>query len=148
MAEDRGRVEFRFVGYVRSPYRDLRESLPPQPSHGKGVEGEVVIFPEFRECLRGLENFRWVFLITYLNRSSGERTLVRPRYAPDKVVGVFASRSPDRPNPIGVSLVRFLRSTEAGFEFCGVDLLDSTPVLDIKPCFCGGKPLMWNGGDE
>ncbi len=89
----------------------------------------------YREGLRGLEGFDYVHLIVLFDRAGSPRLTVEPLLVPGSnlQVGVFATRHPARPNRLALSLVKLERMTEEGFEFSGVDLLDETPLLDIKP---------------
>jgi tRNA-Thr(GGU) m(6)t(6)A37 methyltransferase TsaA len=119
------------VGVVRSPYQ-WREQAPRQANTGEPVTGVVVLRPGLQNTLHCLHGFEVIWLLTWLHRSVGWRQqLVPPR---DRVKrGVFATRSPDRPNPIGLSAVRLLAVVGCRLRVRGLDLLDGTPVLDIKP---------------
>ncbi len=119
------------VGVVRSPYQ-WREEAPRQANTGAAVTAVVVLRPGLQNTLHCLHGFDYCWLLTWLHRSYGWREqLVPPR---DRVKrGVFATRSPDRPNPIGLSAVRLLAVVGCRLRVRGVDLLDGTPVLDIKP---------------
>lgn len=127
------------IGYVRTSRTDdeVRESFD-------GVEGEVVVLEEYAEGLDGLEGFSHIIIIAYLDRVSAENRKVlkvRPKWLleyaedPSKVpeVGVFNTRSPHRPNPIALSVVRLLGRDWNVLKVEGLDLYDGTPVLDLKP---------------
>jgi len=121
-------VEFRPVGFVRHGYGD------DEVKARRVVEAVVEVLPEFEEGLRGVEEFSHLILVTYLHKSRGRPLVVRPKRvlgAPE--VGVFATDSPDRPNPIGVTIVRLVKREGRLLHVEGVDLFDGTPVLDIKP---------------
>jgi tRNA-Thr(GGU) m(6)t(6)A37 methyltransferase TsaA len=108
------------------------------------LEVTIEIFPEFQEALEGLDGFSHIFVLSFLNRLKPEQIgplKVRPRRLVRKgfkleelpLVGVFALDSPTRPNPIGLSLVKFLRRQGGKLIVLGLDCFDGTPVLDIKP---------------
>jgi tRNA-Thr(GGU) m(6)t(6)A37 methyltransferase TsaA len=108
------------------------------------LEATIEIFPEFQEALEGLDGFSHIFVLSFLNRLKPEQIgplKVRPRRLVRKgfkleelpLVGVFALDSPTRPNPIGLSLVKFLRRQGGKLIVLGLDCFDGTPVLDIKP---------------
>jgi tRNA-Thr(GGU) m(6)t(6)A37 methyltransferase TsaA len=136
-------VELRFqpIGIVRSCFTD-RFGIPRQPGLVTAAEARLELFPPFAraEALRGLSGFShlWLIFVFHDCLGAGWRPTVRPpRLGGRRKVGVFASRSPFRPNPIGMSAVE-LRGIERGetgpvLRLGGVDLLDRTPVLDIKP---------------
>jgi tRNA-Thr(GGU) m(6)t(6)A37 methyltransferase TsaA len=141
-AEPRLRRTFRLrpVGYVRTPYAHLEET-PTQAPLNPEERGLLVVYPRYRRALEGLADFEYVQLVTLLDRvperlpdSPGQLVQV-PFMLQDtgEAVGVFASRFPVRPNRLGLSLVRVERVRGRRVEFTGVDMLDRTPVLDIKP---------------
>jgi tRNA-Thr(GGU) m(6)t(6)A37 methyltransferase TsaA len=92
----------------------------------------VELLPEFAEGLRDLEGFSHVYLIYVFDRAEGGKLLVRP-FLDDQMRGVFATRAPSRPNPIGLSIVELLEVEGSTLLVDGVDVLDGTPLLDIKP---------------
>jgi len=92
----------------------------------------VEIYPEYAEGLQDLEDFSHIFLLYVLHESSGYSLLVKP-FLDDKLHGLFATRYPARPNPIGLSVVRLIAHKGNVLEVDGVDMLDGTPLLDIKP---------------
>jgi tRNA-Thr(GGU) m(6)t(6)A37 methyltransferase TsaA len=119
------------IGVVRSPYV-WREDAPRQANVGEAVTGVVVLKPGLQNTLHSLYGFDYAWLITWLHHSKGwKQQVVPPR---DRVKrGLFATRSPDRPNPLGLSAVRVLAVVGTRIRVRGLDLLDGTPVLDIKP---------------
>ncbi len=126
-----GAVPFRPIGVVRSPFRAV-EGMPIQASGARGIRGELEILPEYREGLADLDGFSHILVLYHFHRSRGFELTVRP-FLDDRPHGVFATRAPCRPNPIGLSVVR-LRSVEGCLlRIEDVDVLDGTPVLDIKP---------------
>ena len=119
------------IGIVHSPH-SRPERTPIQPRFARGLSGTAEIEPRFVEGLRDLEGFSHLWLVTWLHRSTGVRLHVTP-YLDDTPRGVFATRSPHRPNPIGLSLVRLIRIEGNKLHLEDLDLLDGTPILDIKP---------------
>ena len=121
------------IGVVRSPFKE-QKNMPIQTIGCKGINGTVEVFSRYTEGLKDLEGFSYIFLICHLNLAKDYSLMVKP-FIDDNVHGVFATRAPSRPNPIGLSLVR-LRKIENGTLFVeDLDILDNTPVLDIKPFF-------------
>jgi len=129
------------IATVRSPYRQ-KFAIPRQPNLVREAIGEVVFLPEFADpnCLRGLEQFSHLWLLFLFHETAARGwspTVSPPRLGGSTRVGVFASRSTFRPNPLGLSVVEFLdyglRKGELVLRVRGIDLLDGTPVVDIKP---------------
>lgn len=134
-----GRVSLRVIGIVETGFHDP-ESTPIQSQRDRDSSGRVRLEPGVRSGLEGIEGFDYVFLITFLDRPTPSRDDTDPwKVVPflladeARVIGAFATRHPARPNPIGLSLVRVTAVHDDGFDFAGVDLVDGTPVLDVKP---------------
>lgn len=125
------KIEMRPIGYVRSPIKD-RNGGPIQPEGGKDIRGEIEIEPEFSEGLKDLDGFSRIHVIFNFHRSDKYRLKVIP-FLDEVERGVFSTRSPNRPNPIGMSTVILERIEENILHIRGIDMLDGTPVLDIKP---------------
>ena len=125
------RIEYRPIGIVRSPH-ETTTGTPIQPSRARGIEGTVEINEEYVEALSDLDGFSHIILICHLHRASDFKLKVVP-YLDTELRGLFATRAPSRPNPIGLSVVRLLGVDRRVLRIEGVDLLDGTPVLDIKP---------------
>ena len=126
---------FRPIGYVRSPYSDTAQ-VPRGPGTKHQAEGILEIAEEFEEGLFDIEGFSHLFVIWVFDRSEGyELTGVPP--TDDRPHGVFATRSPYRPNPIGLTLVELLGREGRKLSVRGIDMLDGTPILDIKPYMSG-----------
>ena len=106
--------------------------MPIQPTAAIGIEGTVEIFPEYVEGLDDLEGFSHIILIYHFHLVKKTLLKVKP-YMDNKLHGVFATRSPSRPNPIGISTVRLVKIDENILYIKDVDILDGTPLLDIKP---------------
>ncbi len=131
---DRRTVEpivYRPIGYVVSAHRELA-GMPLQPIADGSGESIVEISEPHRGCLADLDGFSHLWLLSHLHESTGWEPAV-PAFLDDRVHGTFATRSPHRPNPIGLSLARIVSVHELSVAIAGVDLLDGTPVLDLKP---------------
>jgi tRNA (adenine37-N6)-methyltransferase len=128
----------RTIGVVRTEYHEP-ESTPIQAAVSRAERGTVKLYEEYREGLDGLAEFDYAWLITWLHNPGDPTATPAMRQVPfllrpqQRRVGVFASRGPRRVNRIGLSLVEIERVSVTGFSFAGVDLLDGTPVLDVKP---------------
>lgn len=118
------------IGIIRSPFTG-KESTPIQPTRSSAV-GTVEVYTEFEEGLRDLEGFSHLILLYAFHCSQGYNLTVKP-FLDDQPHGLFATRYPCRPNPIGLSIVRLLDRKDHILEIEGVDVLDGTPLLDIKP---------------
>lgn len=125
-------IIFHPIGFVRSPYNDLK-NMPRQPKGAPDVCGSIEILEEFSPGLRCLSDFSHVVVLFHFHQSRGYELEVSPAKMKDLKVGVFASRSPFRPNGIGLSIVQLLGVERNKLEIGGHDMLDGTPVLDIKP---------------
>ncbi len=122
---------FRPIGIISTPFTESK-GTPIQPKAAEGIAGTVKVFPEFSEGLQDLSGFSHIFLLYRFHRVQGFSLLVTP-FMDDVKRGVFATRAPARPNPIGLSLV-FLEKIEGDTLYVrDVDMLDGTPILDIKP---------------
>lgn len=124
-------IIFRPIGVVHSPFTTL-EGMPLQTVAAEGVRGSVEIEPAFGAGLRDLDGFSHVILLTHLHRMSGFALEVTP-YLDDQTHGIFATRSPRRPNPLGLSVVRLIAVEGCTLLIEDVDVLDGTPLLDLKP---------------
>jgi len=124
-------IEYRPIGIIHSPFKTSMGS-PIQPSAAKGVEGKIEVFTEFAEGLRDLAGFSHLILIYHFHLSKKFALTVKP-FLDDKEHGVFATRAPSRPNPIGISVVRLTRIESSLLYIQNVDVLDGTPLLDVKP---------------
>lgn len=123
------------IGEVRTPYTDWAPRQPVERDAGEG-RFRLVLLPEYVEGLRDLERFTHVYVLSCMDRASGPAPLiVAPPWAGGRTVGVFASRSPARPNSIGLSVVRLIRVEGNEVFVSPIDLFDHTPLLDIKPYF-------------
>ena len=122
---------FRPVGVIHTPFKEL-ENMPIQPSGAAGVRGTVELFPEFADGLKDLDGFSHLILLYHFHESRGYKLIVTP-FLDSEPRGVFATRAPKRPNPIGLSIVRLVQVRGYTLDIENVDILDGTPLLDIKP---------------
>jgi len=119
------------IGLIRTPFASP-EGTPIQPATASGAEGRIEIFPDYAEGLQDLDGFERIWLIYWFDRGRPPAMRVIP-FRDTVPRGLFATRAPSRPNPIGLSVVR-LERIEGGTLFVrDVDILDNTPLLDIKP---------------
>jgi tRNA-Thr(GGU) m(6)t(6)A37 methyltransferase TsaA len=119
------------IGVIRSPFTDL-SGMPIQPSQAIGVPGRIELVSELQGGLKDLEGFSHLILLYHFHKSTGYRLEVVP-FLDTVARGVFSTRAPKRPNPIGLSIVRLITIEEATLLIEDVDVLDGTPLLDIKP---------------
>jgi tRNA-Thr(GGU) m(6)t(6)A37 methyltransferase TsaA len=125
----------RAIGFVSSPYKDAGQ-VPKGLGAKHDVDGVLAILPEFEAGLTDIEGFSHLVVLWEFDRSSGFALLGTPP-SDNRAHGVFATRSPRRPNPIGLTIVELLRREGCELHVRGVDMLDGTPVLDIKPLLSG-----------
>jgi tRNA-Thr(GGU) m(6)t(6)A37 methyltransferase TsaA len=124
-------IRYTPIGVIHSPYQAAAD-MPIQPAGAANIAGTVEVFEAFREGLADLEGFSHLILLYHLHRSRGFALRVLP-FLDREPRGLFATRAPARPNPIGLSVVRLERIAEGLLHITGVDVIDGTPLLDIKP---------------
>lgn len=124
-------IKIRPIGIIRSPHR-IPEHTPIQPVYGTGTPGTAELFAEYEHGLLDLDGFSYIWLLYHFHRSKPAELVLKP-FLEDKAHGVFATRAPCRPNPIGLSLVRLVRRDGNLLYLEDLDILDETPLLDIKP---------------
>ena len=124
-------IKYRPIGVIHSSFTEPR-GMPIQPSGARGIDGTVEVFPEYAEGLEDLDGFSHIILIYHFHLSRKATLKARP-YMDDRERGVFATRGPSRPNPIGISVVRLIRVQENMLYVWDLDIVDGTPLLDIKP---------------
>jgi tRNA-Thr(GGU) m(6)t(6)A37 methyltransferase TsaA len=125
------RIAYKPIGIIHSEHT-IAEETPIQPAYAKGCRGRAEIFPEYEEGLRDLDGFSHVYLIYHFHLSESVKLIVKP-FLQDVERGVFATRAPSRPNAIGLSIVELVSREKNVLYLDGVDILDGTPLLDIKP---------------
>jgi tRNA (adenine37-N6)-methyltransferase len=119
------------IGFVKTPYTETKQ-IPKGLGAKHDADGVLEVVPAFESGLTDVEGFSHLFLLWIFDRSDGFDLLGTPPFD-DRAHGVFATRSPRRPNPIGLTVVELLRRDGRLLHVRGVDMLDGTPVLDIKP---------------
>ncbi|WP_295385888.1 tRNA (N6-threonylcarbamoyladenosine(37)-N6)-methyltransferase TrmO [uncultured Thiodictyon sp.] len=119
------------IGTIHTPYK-TKDDCPIQPAFASQEPSRAEVFPEFSAGLKDVETFSHIYLLYQFDRA-GEIQFVRPTFLDDTPRGIYASRHPSRPNSIGLSIVRLLRREENVLIVVGADMLDQTPLLDIKP---------------
>ena len=124
-------MTFEPIGYVRSPFQSTAD-IPKGKGAEHRAEGVLDLKPELEQGLLDIEGFSHLYVIWVFDRAEGAELLARPP-SDTRPHGVFATRSPQRPNPVGLTVVRLLRREGPRLVVAGVDMLDGTPILDIKP---------------
>ena len=124
-------IEFKSIGIIHSQFKNL-EGMPIQPIGARGIKGEIHLNYEYKEGLEDLEGFSHIILIYYLHLSKGHLLKVKPFLDTEKR-GIFATRAPKRPNPIGISVVRLEKIEGSKIYVSDIDVIDGTPLLDLKP---------------
>ena len=119
------------IGVINSPF-ETKEACPIQPKFAGAAIGTVMLFPDYAAGLKDIEGFSHIYLV-YLFDRAGEISFVRSTFLDDTPHGIYASRHPCRPNSVGFSVVRLLKREESVLTVEGIDVLDKTPLIDIKP---------------
>ena len=136
-------MEVKPIGIIHSSFKKP-DGMPIQPAFADGAEGKVEVLPQFTSGLKDLEGFERIWLIYWFDRVIETKLSVKP-FRDNSERGLFSTRAPCRPNPIGMSPVRLLRIVNNVLHIDNIDVLDGTPLLDIKPyipefdCFEGSK---------
>jgi tRNA-Thr(GGU) m(6)t(6)A37 methyltransferase TsaA len=131
LSDSKQSICYQPIGVIHSPFRQPK-GTPIQPSAGKDVEGLVEVFPEYEAGLRDVGGFSHIILVYHFHLAK-PGPLQRKPYMDTQDRGVFAMRGPSRPNPIGLSIVRLVKVEENRLIVQDVDIIDGTPLLDIKP---------------
>jgi len=124
-------ITYQPIGIIKTPFRTIG-GMPIQPAGAKRVRGSVVVFPEFSEGLRDLDGFSHIILLYHFHRANKTKLVVTP-FMDTQPRGIFSTRAPSRPNPIGLSIVKLIGIEGNTLHIENVDTLDGTPLLDIKP---------------
>jgi len=119
------------IGVIHTTFK-TKEATPIQGAFNPDAEGTVEVFPEYADGLKDIETFSHIWLF-YLFDRAGDLPLVLPVFLDDEPHGVFATRHPSRPNGIGMTAVRLIRISGRVLDVSGIDVLDGTPLIDIKP---------------
>lgn len=134
------RIEFKPIGYIESGFKTLDE-IPRQSILSPGSRAKIILDKQYQDGLLTLEESEYIIILFHFHKTNDCELRFIPRSSEKKKLrGVFATRSPRRPNPIGMSVVRLTGIRENEIEFEGVDMLDGTPVIDIKPYSRGLEP--------
>ena len=124
-------IKYKPIGIVHSPFKEPK-GTPIQPAGAKGIKGTVEVFPEYAEGLKDIEGFSHITLLYHFHLSRRPALLAKP-YMDNEAHGVFAMRGPSRPNAIGISVVHLVKVEGNTLHIQDVDIVDGTPLLDIKP---------------
>jgi tRNA-Thr(GGU) m(6)t(6)A37 methyltransferase TsaA len=124
-------IQYKPIGIIHSPFKEIK-GTPIQPAGAKGINGNVEVFPEYVQGLKDLEGFSHIILLYHFHLSGKPSLMVTP-YMDSTPRGVFATRSPRRPNAIGISVVRLINIEKNNLHIQDIDIVDGTPLLDIKP---------------
>ena len=119
------------IGVIHSPFKKSK-GTPIQPTSAKGIKGSVEVFERYTKGLKDIEGFSHIIVIYHFHKTNNFSLTVRP-YMENKFHGVFATRAPSHPNPIGISVVHLLKVEGNIIYIQDVDIIDGTPLLDIKP---------------
>ena len=125
------RIGYQPIGIIHSPFKNV-EGVPIQPTGAAGIQGSAEILPELAEGLKDLDGFSHIILLYHFHRVQESKLTVTP-FLNSQPRGVFATRAPTRPNPVGLSVVRLLSIDRNILHIENVDIIDRTPLLDIKP---------------
>ncbi len=124
-------INYKPIGIIYSPHKES-EKTPIQPVYAQGIKGRVEVYPEYVEGLKDLEGFSHIYLLYHFHKSDKVKLTVKP-FLEDVERGLFSTRAPFRPNPIGLSIVKLLKIEDNFLEVENIDILNGTPLLDIKP---------------
>jgi tRNA-Thr(GGU) m(6)t(6)A37 methyltransferase TsaA len=119
------------IGTIHTPFDDL-EGMPIQPTGAASVQGTIVMDREYEQGLNDLEGFSHIILLYHFHHSKGYKLMVKP-FLDDHKRGLFSTRAPKRPNPIGLSIVRLMKRDKNKLYIKDIDVLNGTPLIDIKP---------------
>lgn len=125
------KIIFKPIGYIKTSFKDTSE-IPPQSIYAKDKKAIIEINEEYKKGLMNLEENSYIVVLFYFHKSKEYDLLTLTPWSDEKK-GVFSTRSPRRPNPIGISIVKLNKINGCNLEIQGVDMLDKTPVIDIKP---------------
>ena len=124
-------ITYKPIGIIHSPHENV-EGIPIQPAGARGIAGTAVLNPEFVPGLKDLDGFSHIILIYHFHLSEGYSLELKP-FLDDTLRGVFSTRAPRRPNSIGLSVVKLVKIEKNMLYLEHVDIIDGTPLLDIKP---------------
>lgn len=122
---------FKQIGVIHSDHNEAKET-PIQPVFAQECAGTLEVFDEYKEGLSGIEGFSHVMVFFVLHKQQQVELMVKP-FMGDAKTGIFSTRHPNRPNPLGISVLKLEKVEDGILHLSGVDILDGTPVIDIKP---------------
>jgi tRNA-Thr(GGU) m(6)t(6)A37 methyltransferase TsaA len=125
------KIIYKPIGVIHSPFKEPK-GTPIQSSIEKGIKGEIEIFPDYLDGLQDVDGFSHIILIYHFHLSKKSSLKAKP-FMDDKIHGIFAIRGASRPNPIGISIVRLINVKNNILHVENLDIVDGTPLLDIKP---------------
>jgi tRNA-Thr(GGU) m(6)t(6)A37 methyltransferase TsaA len=124
-------IVFTSIGIIHSPFKELK-GMPIQPAAALDVEGWIEIYPDYVEGLKDLDGFSHIYLLYHFHKANQAKLTVTP-FLDTVPRGVFSTRAPSRPNPVGLSVVALDRVDHNRIYIRNVDILDGTPLIDVKP---------------
>jgi len=133
MKNEKSEIIFKPIGVIHTPFPEPA-GIPIQGALRTDMEGDVEVYPEYQDGLKDIEGFSHLILIYHFHQAASFSLISKP-FLDDTPRGVFSIRGPRRPNPIGMTVVRLLSIKDNKLHFAGVDMVDGTPLLDIKPYF-------------
>ena len=125
-------IHYRPIGVIYSPFKEP-SGMPIQPAGAEDIEGTIELFDEFTASLKNLDGFSHITLIYHFHLAKKTSLELSPYMDNTEKRGVFATRAPSRPNPIGISVVKLIKIENHILHIKNVDIVDGTPLLDIKP---------------
>jgi tRNA (adenine37-N6)-methyltransferase len=123
-------LTYKPIGVVHSPFKEPK-NVPIQAAASDGAEGTIEVYPQYAEGLTDLEGFSHLILLYHFHQVKSSSLMVKP-FLDHKLHGVFATRSPARPNPIGISTVQLIHIESNTLHIQDIDIIDGTPIIDIK----------------
>jgi tRNA-Thr(GGU) m(6)t(6)A37 methyltransferase TsaA len=124
-------IIYKSIGIIHSPFKNIK-GMPIQSAGAKDIKGTIELNPEYAAGLKNLEGFSHIMLLYHFHLSKSYSLRVKP-FLDEDIHGIFATRAPRRPNPVGLSVVKLLRVEGCTLHIKEVDVVDGTPLLDIKP---------------
>jgi len=124
-------IKYIQIGIIHSPFKEPK-GTPIQPKAGHGIDGTVEVFQEYTEGLKDIDGFSHIILLYHFHLSKESSLKVKP-FMDDQIHGIFSTRAPSRPNPIGISVVQLVKIEGNILHVKDLDIVDGTPLLDIKP---------------